>query len=89
VEAILRTLPGTRGVERLHSTDDYPAYLVLGQSDHIMPGSDTATANAAYSASDLCPAIYELAREHDWPLRELRRDVRTLETVFNELATAA
>ena len=38
--------------------------------------------------TDLCPAIYELAREHNWPLRELRRDVRTLETVFNELATA-
>jgi hypothetical protein len=38
---------------------------------------------------DLCPMIYELAREHDWPLRELRRDVRTLESVFNELALAA
>ena len=39
--------------------------------------------------ADLRPAIYELAREKDWPLRELRRDVRTLETVFNELVTAA
>ncbi len=39
--------------------------------------------------TDLRPAIYELARQEDWPLRELRRDVRTLETVFNELATAA
>jgi hypothetical protein len=29
--------------------------------------------------------IYDLARKEDWPLRELRRDVRTLETVFNEL----
>jgi ABC-2 type transport system ATP-binding protein len=85
VETILRALPGTRGVERLHSADDYPAYLVLGQSDNTMPGSD-ATAD---TTNDLCPAIYELAREHDWPLRELRRDVRTLETVFNELATAA
>lgn len=37
---------------------------------------------------DLCPAIYDVARQHDWPLRELRRDVRTLEAVFNELATA-
>jgi ABC-2 type transport system ATP-binding protein len=37
---------------------------------------------------DLCPAIYELARRESWPVRELRRDVRTLETVFNELATA-
>ena len=35
---------------------------------------------------DLCPAIYAAARQMDWPVRELRRDVRTLETVFNELA---
>jgi len=38
--------------------------------------------------ADLRPAIYELARQKNWPLRELRRDVRTLEAVFNELATA-
>ncbi len=37
---------------------------------------------------DLRPAIFELARDRQWPLRELRRDVRTLESVFNELATA-
>ncbi|MBL7183568.1 MAG: hypothetical protein ISS50_03855 [Anaerolineae bacterium] len=39
--------------------------------------------------ADLRPAIYELARQDNWPLRELRRDIRTLETVFNELASAA
>ncbi len=38
---------------------------------------------------DLRSAIYELARQKNWPLRELRRDVKTLETIFNELATAA
>ena len=38
---------------------------------------------------DLCPAIYGLARDGGWPLRELRRDARTLETVFNQLATGA
>jgi ABC-2 type transport system ATP-binding protein len=37
--------------------------------------------------SDLRPAIYDLARERAWPLQELRRDVRTLEAVFNEMAT--
>ncbi len=36
---------------------------------------------------DLRPAIYELVRKKNWPLRELRRDVRTLETVFNELTS--
>ena len=39
--------------------------------------------------ADLRTAIYGLAREEDWPLQELYREVRTLETVFNELATAA
>ena len=38
---------------------------------------------------DLCPAVFDLARQQGWPLRELRREVRTLENVFNELATAA
>jgi ABC-2 type transport system ATP-binding protein len=38
--------------------------------------------------SDLCPAIYDLARRQNWPLRELRSDARTLETVFNQLATS-
>lgn len=41
------------------------------------------------NGADLCPAIYELASQHQWPVRELRRDVRTLESVFNQLATAA
>jgi ABC-2 type transport system ATP-binding protein len=36
---------------------------------------------------DLRPSIYNLVRERDWPLQELRQDVRTLETVFNEMAT--
>jgi ABC-2 type transport system ATP-binding protein len=38
---------------------------------------------------DLRPAIYALARDEGWPLVELRRDQRTLETVFGELASAA
>ena len=40
------------------------------------------------SGTDLRPAVYQLAREEGWPVKELRRDVRTLETVFNELATS-
>jgi ABC-2 type transport system ATP-binding protein len=38
---------------------------------------------------DLCPLIYHLAREREWPVRELRRDVKTLESVFNNLVTSA
>jgi ABC-2 type transport system ATP-binding protein len=73
-ENALRNLRGVRDVERAKTPDGYPVYRVLGQSA---------------DGVDLCPAIYDLARQEDWPLRELRRDVRTLETVFNELATAA
>lgn len=38
---------------------------------------------------DVRPAVFRLAREQDWPVYELRRHVRTLEAVFNELATSA
>jgi ABC-2 type transport system ATP-binding protein len=74
VDRALRGLGGVRGVERIQTPDGYPAYRVLGQETE---------------GADLCPAIYNLAREEGWRLRELRRDARTLETVFNELAMAA
>ena len=73
VERALRTLGGVGDVERIGTPDGYPSFRVKGQGD---------------SSVDLCPAIYDLARENAWPVRELRADVRTLETVFNELATA-
>ena len=38
--------------------------------------------------ADFCPQIYNLAHEHNWPVRELRQDTKTLESVFNELAVA-
>lgn len=41
------------------------------------------------SGVDLCPVIYQLAAGHQWPVRELRRDVQTLESVFNQMAVAA
>jgi ABC-2 type transport system ATP-binding protein len=75
VDRALGQLAGVRGVERLQTPDGFPAYRVRGQPEA--------------ADGDLCPAIYQLARDENWPLRELRRDVRTLETVFNELATAA
>jgi len=74
VDNALRKLPGVRGVEAMRSADGFPAFRILGQSSE---------------GRELCPAIYALAREQNWSLRELRPDVRTLETVFNELATAA
>lgn len=38
---------------------------------------------------DLRPLVYSLARQNEWPVCELRRDARTLESVFNELVTSA
>jgi ABC-2 type transport system ATP-binding protein len=72
VDRALRGLSGVRDVEQTEDPDGYPTFRVLGQEAEEI---------------DLCPAIYDLARGEDWPLRELRRDMRTLETVFNELAT--
>jgi hypothetical protein len=74
VDRALRGLSGVRAVQPVRLTEGYPAYHVQGQ-----PGE----------AVDLCPVLFNLAREEGWPVRELRRDIRTLETVFNELATAA
>jgi len=73
VARMLSVLDGVRDVEQIQAADGYPTYRVLGQDS---------------SSADLCPAIYDLARKENWPLRELRQDIRTLETVFNELATA-
>lgn len=38
--------------------------------------------------SDLCPTVFELAKKYNWHLCELSREIRTLESVFNELALA-
>ena len=71
----LQSLPGVGAVEGGITEDGYEY--------HIRGETDTA------AGSDLRPVIYALARDREWPVRELRRDVRTLETVFNELATSA
>jgi ABC-2 type transport system ATP-binding protein len=74
LEKDLHTHPAVRAVEPYRSTDGYPAYRVQARDRQ---------------GGDLCPALYRLARDRGWALRELRRDVRTLETVFNDLATTA
>jgi ABC-2 type transport system ATP-binding protein len=48
-----------------------------GRITYRLTGSENA---------DLTPAIYQLAARNQWPVRELRRDVQTLESVFNKLA---
>jgi len=79
VKDSLLSLGEVRDVDLIEATDGskerslFPTYRVRGQSD----------------SADLCPKIYDRAREEGWPVRELRQDVRTLESVFNELATSA
>ncbi len=41
------------------------------------------------SEADISPLVYEVARDQNWPLRELRHEVVTLESVFSQLAAAA
>lgn len=74
LEQALRGHAAVRAIEPFHTADGHPAYRIQGRDR---------------AGESLCPAIYRLARDSGWPVRELRRDVRTLETVFNQLATAA
>lgn len=73
ITAGLSALTGVVDVDVATTNDGYPCYLVRGAEQ--------------VSAGDLCPQIFDLARENDWPLRELQQETRTLEMVFNELAT--
>jgi ABC-2 type transport system ATP-binding protein len=68
----LQALQGVHSVQRMPSTDG-DAYRVRA---------------AGPDGADLRPAVYRLARDQAWSLKELRRDVRTLEAVFNDLVTA-
>ncbi|HSJ58591.1 MAG TPA: ATP-binding cassette domain-containing protein [Anaerolineae bacterium] len=71
--AALRALDGVGHVEQMPGANGFTAYRV----------------SAAPGAVDLRPAVYRLARDSAWPLVELRRDVRTLEAIFNDLVTTA
>ena len=39
------------------------------------------------SEQEISSVVYQVARDHDWHVREIRQDNPTLESVFNELAT--
>jgi ABC-2 type transport system ATP-binding protein len=79
VDGALLGLSKVKGVQVVEGMDGatrkpgFPTYRVLGKDGE----------------ADLCPAIYDLARQEDWSVRELRQDVRTLESVFNELVTTS
>jgi ABC-2 type transport system ATP-binding protein len=79
-EELLRGLAQARDVSSFWdpgtglNSEGYPAYRVYGS-----PGA----------GDQLTRAVYDLGRREGWSVLELRRDVRTLEMVFNELALAS
>lgn len=70
---IIQTLKALPGVKHVELLADAAHQLTLSvQSQEV----------------DICPQIFSLAKNNDWPLCELRRETRTLEAVFNELTVA-
>jgi ABC-2 type transport system ATP-binding protein len=83
VESALAQLEGVKHIEMLTSKHD-PAPRsggprIGGPSSYRIQGEEDV---------DLCPAIYWLASKQEWPVRELRQEIQTLESVFNKLAVA-
>jgi ABC-2 type transport system ATP-binding protein len=68
--AALRGLPGVRSVEQEMNGAGTPVTLRV----------------RGESGADLCPTVYAAAAQRQWPVRELRADRQTLESVFNKLA---
>jgi len=54
-----------------------------------MRSSDDYPAYRIISGADITPRVFAIAKDRNWPVRELRRDTVTLETFFNQLATTA
>lgn len=76
VKTSLMTLPGVERVEREPGRTEAPGKERGYCSWRVMGSKD----------ADLPPLIYDTAKGRGWRLRELRPEVRTLESVFRELA---
>ena len=72
VDNALNALKGLKGVNQVQQQPGANGHVI-----YRVIGKEDA---------DLCPAIYQLANQHQWPLRELRSDRQTLESVFSKLA---
>jgi ABC-2 type transport system ATP-binding protein len=84
-ESISGVADELRGLEGVYGVEGFPS--AGGTGYRIRAAAGSAAGSEGSPALDLRPAIYDLARRKEWPLTELRRDVRTLEAVFNDLAT--
>jgi ABC-2 type transport system ATP-binding protein len=61
---------------------------------HSLEAFQTANGYPAFriageDQTEISAKVFQLASTNNWPLRELKYETRTLETVFNELAVAA
>lgn len=61
---------------------------VVGVKMEILPNNHPSYYILGKPDSDITPSIFQLSVERNWPVRELRKDVHTLESIFNELAIA-
>jgi len=72
--------------------DVTPALQAVPEVDQVETFA-TPDGSPAYrvtgAAGSMNTQVYQTAKEAGWPVQELRQDVRTLESVFNELALAA
>ena len=72
VDNVINVLKGMKGVNQVQQQPGANSHVAY----RVIGKEDT----------DLCPAIYQLATQQQWPLRELRSDRQTLESVFSKLA---
>ncbi len=93
VDAQLAELAGTNSAILVLDRETAETAQTLSALDGVeeveqLPAENSHAAYRIQGAGgvDLPPIIYQAAIAHSWPLRELRRDVQTLETVFSQLA---
>jgi len=92
VDARLDDIAKTSNATLIVEEQDRNIEKLLSELDGVQQVNCGLTNDGNYSYEivgeaevDLCPSIYDLARKEQWSLRELRRDVRTLENIFSEL----
>ena len=73
-ESVTKTLTAFDGVKKVEIVDEEN-----GQIAYRIFGS---------TDRNLCPEIYNAARDNNWSVIELKKEMRTLEAIFNDLAAA-
>ena len=94
-DALLADLAASTDARLILETDDVGSvqkslFKLTGVHDvTAIPGKNKIFSFIIHSDSnrDLCPDIFQVAKKENWQVHELRREVGTLEAVFNELAT--